>query len=690
MKKILVIYIVFVAALLFYFSYDSYNYMNYGRISNIQNEITDDLYMCKIDINNIQIKEQVANSIIEFIDEKNIQMVLRQIEILDDGTIIYNNYLYANDNTWIYDTVRMTSGDKINFLEFNDSQEYLSSDFNDKDAVGTFSSYDNTYFIHENEVFRFYNARTSLINLSDENFSVSLHGYEDADELSQVLNNQFQRDISCEVGKPHGGTEADLLSVYKQPEITFALVCSFAVMGLVIICIVIKNKREILIRRMNGENPIYICSKLYLRTLLLGFVFFIMTVGIIWLIFIGQWDKYYIELFNDMKQFSLYAFLSIPCLLILSGLYVYYTVDIRELKNSQSLKLMNYLNYIFKIGMSIFLIMPFMTSLNAAIPHVNKYMYVTSNENDLRQYWRFGFSDAAQEEMNKIYQKSSYIDMTDYNYMSDINAIMKTGVESPEETMNVPLVKVNDNYIKDYIIYDLNNQIIDVSALPEKTMLIPERYQNTELTPSRLYRGDNKVIVKDTGTYNNLQARHSVYLLENPIVMVIHEYNSSDVAWNSMYFKAETDQEYHEIRQFIDNITQKPYRLFNTTADINNYLVNAHQIFVELFSKLFIYGFVYLLFVLQFMTLYMQDHKKEMSLNYMFGKSKLDRYGNMFIINICIYMIVILLAVLWQGIPFMMCVKFSLIFFIFDTVLMLIYIKLFERKSIVLSLKGEY
>lgn len=47
----------------------------------------------------------------------------------------------------------------------------------------------------------------------------------------------------------------------------------------------------------------------------------------------------------------------------------------------------------------------------------------------------------------------------------------------------------------------------------------------------------------------------------------------------------------------------------------------------------------------------------------MLGKSKWDRYGNMFIINVCIYLCIILLGVLWQNIALSMCLEFSAIFF---------------------------
>ncbi|WP_050637433.1 hypothetical protein [Candidatus Stoquefichus sp. SB1] len=689
MKKILIIYIVFVASLLFYMSYDSYNYMNCARIANISNKITEELFICNIDVDDSLAIAEVFNTINEFAYKENTEFVLNENIVEDDGTMLYNKYLYATDNQWIYDTVRMTSGQKIDFMKKATSQDYLSSNKNDKQAKGTFSSYDNTYFAYENEVYRFYSAKSSVENMKSKSFSVDMVDAENANKLSERLIEKYGNHLKCEVNHPYGGSESDILTVYRYSDIQFAFICSFAIMGIMMICIITKDKREILIRRMNGNNAFGICIRLYSQTLFVDFVVFVLTIIIIWCVLIGKWDSYYIELFNDMKRFSTYAFLSIPCLLILSGVYVHYTVDIRELKNNQSLKVMNNLNYLFKIGMSLFLIVPFVTSFHATLPHIIKYQYVQSNKEKIEQYWHFAFSEASPEEMNEIYKSCLYVDMTDYSHMSKINAIMKPGYDSGEGNMSVPLVTVNDNYLKDFTLFDLNNQKINIASLPEKTMLIPEQYQHTELTPSQMYEAENKIIVKNTGTHYNLQVRESNYKLDNPIVLLIHDY-SGDVSWNNIYFKAETKQKYNELHNYIQSITKKSYKLLNTSADITHYTISAQQVFTELFSKLFIYGFVYLLFILQFMTLYIQDCRKEMSIQYMLGKSKWDRYGNMFIINVCIYLCIILLGVLWQNIALSMCLEFSAIFFSFDSLLMFVYIKLFEKKSIVLSLKGEY
>ena len=278
MKKILIIYIVFVASLLFYMSYDSYNYMNCARIANISNKITEELFICNIDVDDSLAIAEVFNTINEFAYKENTEFVLNENIVEDDGTMLYNKYLYATDNQWIYDTVRMTSGQKIDFMKKAASQDYLSSNKNDKQAKGTFSSYDNTYFAYENEVYRFYSAKSSVENMKSKSFSVDMVDAENANKLSERLIEKYGNHLKCEVNHPYGGSESDILTVYRYSDIQFAFICSFAIMGIMMICIITKDKREILIRRMNGNNAFGICIHLYSQTLFVDFVVFVLTI----------------------------------------------------------------------------------------------------------------------------------------------------------------------------------------------------------------------------------------------------------------------------------------------------------------------------------------------------------------------------------------------------------------------------
>ena len=145
----------------------------------------------------------------------------------------------------------------------------------------------------------------------------------------------------------------------------------------------------------------------------------------------------------------------------------------------------------------------------------------------------------------------------------------------------------------------------------------------------------------------------------------------------------------NELENEISKITDQDYRISSVKSDINNYNVKAQNIFINTFSKIVMCLALYALFIFQFASLYIQDNKKELSIMYLSGKTKFNRYGNIFISNLCIYLLIILIAVLYKKIMFMLCMEFAIIFFVFDMIFLLLFIRHFERKSIVANLKGE-
>lgn len=184
MKKILTIYVILIASMLFYISYDSYNYMYYARISNIKNGISDNMKSLDISILNEQYKDQVVSAILEISNQNDIEFVVNDLLPSADGSMTYQTFIKTNSNEWIYDSIRLTSGKYINFT---DKQEvgYMSSDINDEDAFGTFSSFNDTYFEFEFEIFRYMNADVYLPQLENDIFSLWL----DSENVALVQNN---------------------------------------------------------------------------------------------------------------------------------------------------------------------------------------------------------------------------------------------------------------------------------------------------------------------------------------------------------------------------------------------------------------------------------------------------------------------------------------------------------------------
>ena len=161
MKKILVLYTIFMASILFYFSYDSYNFINYAKIMNMQNNLGNEITSFQIDILDKNYHQDILKTIATYANQNKIQYIVGDLIPSEDGSMLYYEYINIYDNDLFYDNVRMVSGKKIDFTDLN-NLGYISSNTNDKQATGTISSYNNTYFMHEFQVFQFKNANIYL------------------------------------------------------------------------------------------------------------------------------------------------------------------------------------------------------------------------------------------------------------------------------------------------------------------------------------------------------------------------------------------------------------------------------------------------------------------------------------------------------------------------------------------------
>lgn len=342
---------------------------------------------------------------------------------------------------------------------------------------------------------------------------------------------------------------------------------------------------------------------------------------------------------------------------------------------------MIYINVILKIAISIIIMMPLVTSLNQAYFNLEKYIYTKQHYQEYTDYYTFAYFEGNKEELEEVFQQNIYFDMSDYNYVSDINAYATTGMPNIENTENLPIIYVNKKYLENYHFVDNDNHDIDIDKINDQTILVPKKYQNKQI-----HETGTIIKVKNTHQHYNLNLRQNAYYVDEPIIVIYTNSNSTINSSQGLFLKAKNR---NELENAISKITDQDYRILSVKADINNYNVKAQNIFINTFSKIVMCLALYALFIFQFASLYIQDNKKELSIMYLSGKTKFNRYGNIFISNLCIYLLIILIAVLYRKIMFMLCMEFAIIFFVFDMIFLLLFIRHFERKSIVANLKGE-
>lgn len=686
MKKVLLCFVVFIASLLFYYSYDSYNYINYARIINIENRMSDVYHRYDYVIENTDKKEEILLTIKNYAEEKNITLYLHDNPISDDGSLMYDYYFHTNNQKWIYDTLHFIKGNKIDFTDINE-EGYLTNDEKDKKASGYFTSYDNNYFIKESEVFHFKTFNT-ITDIHNNYLNIVFASNTDAKALEKELIQKYNDVISISYLGPsletNGGSETSILKVYRNDDIVFAFCVSFVILLLILICIISKDKREIMIRRMNGNNVFKMTMEMYFKILVFAVILFVGTFVVWWYFKIGEYNDYYIELLNDLKRFTLYAIIVVPILIFITAIYMRFTTNILELKNVRSAKKLLYMNYIVKVGMSVLLITPLMTCVHIVIPQLQKYHYISNHKEMYIN--QFGISNI--REINEVGKKEimkyPYCDMDDYSIYSD----PKLQKDFDEEIWaKNPYMIANEAYLKDHIFYDEKGNKIDLHTLSNKTAFIPLKYKNKEKVDG-LGNAKEKIYVKDTGTHYNLYPLNYQYKIRDPVILFVNEYDSS-LNHNSVFLpKTETmDREYYE-NEFSNY--SKDFILKNRKREFTTYIYKSKSEMISLLSLIVIYIFMYSLFLTQYLILYFQDNRKELSIRYMLGQSRNERYKNIFIMNIILYFIILLLGIIWRHISFITCLQFIGIIFIFDTIVILFYILYFERKNAVSILKGEY
>ena len=688
MKKILLCFVIFASAMLFYYSYDSYNLINYARILNISNQMSKTSQFCNLDFVNLNDKKKMLNELVEFSRNNDIQFLLHDSPKNDDGRITYRNYIYTLSNDWIYQTIQMKSGDQIDFTN-GMSEGYLSSDINDSLAIGTYTSYDNSYFAKETEVIQL--ASTKHIDeLNWDQTYMVIDNKENAERLASHMNDKFGDDIFIELSYPHGGTEDDIISVYKTDEILLIAGCAFCIVFLILVCIVDKDKKEIVIRRANGQNVFIIGRLLYLKNLILSYAVFVLTFLLMWFLFIGKYNDYYHELLYDIERYCLFGIIAVWLLFILVSIYIDNTTSVLEMKNSQSSKKMLIINYGIKIGMTVILATPFIVNFQEVIPNIVKYKYISENEEKLMNFYKISNIERVSEEGCKEIMKYPYCNMEEYDLTNRSYFIENIKASDYDKyVMNVPLVVANQGYLKEYNFYEQSGQKLDLSKLQNKTLIIPEKWRNTKLTPANKYNSNDKIYVQSTGIIDNLSLSESYIKLHEPVILYVNLFQEYETPHNYIFLpKTKTkDLKYYETE------LSKYSDYFILSSNERNVAYNkakAETQAISLLTKITLYSILYILFVIQFVMLYLQDNRKELSIKYMIGKSKRDRYVDMFVIDLCICLFGLLIGVITKFNQFGIGIQFIGVVFIFDSILITLFIRRFERKSIVLSLKGEY
>ena len=458
---------------------------------------------------------------------------------------------------------------------------------------------------------------------------------------------------------------------------------------------------------------------------------------VIYLAFYGQLSNTYYFIFKFTLFICLVTFLSIvgcslPCYFVRYG-------SISEiLKNKKPINIILNCNMFFKIVTISLCISSIVTAMSMlkGLHNVNedKLKWIQSaNFGYIRNssMWEKSqdLNDTESEKYKKFFQLNNskggiYVDL----YLPD-----KLNSSQPI-TDNQPTMVVNNNYLLNNPVYDINGNQINIPEHFTRNMniLVPEKLRNHH---NEIYDYYRRLYIKDRklGNYdvnilyvqnNQKLFTYNIYItpwIYEPIIEVISYNNMPSYFYfnvsSSYYPKFENiENPYEELKSDlvesgIDSTILSINSLYNQVAD----LIERHE--QQTYNSIYVlilYIVLLILCIAEFAGIYFEKNKYYNSILKIYGYKFIKRITHFFIINGLVWVITISCILIFnfflnQHIPVRIGQIFDMIgynpsmfvhfvnkplfilvcFFIIDLILSGIFIKFYEKKKITTVLKGE-
>lgn len=682
MKKIISLCIIFITAILFYYAYDSLNYIHYSKIISLENGLSAGKTVYSFSFKDETEAFEAIQDMAVFASQNDIQFLSKSLIPNEEGTYLYHYYVQTSDDAWIYERIRLTGGTKLDLCDPT-IKGYLSSDSGDTAALGTYAAYDNRYFRHENEVIRIMNI--SNADRIESSFSLYFQSTQQARKALQYLSFHYPDAVVQSHSGGGGGSDADIESTYQNKQILLTAFCSLLIIVMSLLCLIVKDKKEILILKMQGHSALSIVCRLYLKFLFFLFLLFCITLGLLACIVLPSFDVYFGELFDQMVRYTATAAIMLPLILVCSCIYIRQTTNLLELKNGESTQWMNRINFILKIAISTVILFPFITAFNKLIPNIQKLHYLHANKEKLTDLSTFSYFNGSSEELQGLYDQTIYFDMSDYATFSNFASYMFEGIslkDAYDQEESLPLLYVNTTYLlsRQLTFYDEQQQCIPINRFKGKTYLIPSAKKD-------LYKpNDGEIIyVKHTGRHYNLDASQALYTVNDPILIVYGQYKGMNIYPTSVMFPGMGRK---EIDAMVEQTTQRPFLIHSMKANVSRSITFCENNIISSGTTIVMFGILYTLFIIQFCYLYIDNNRKMFAVSYLCGKTRIQRYGKLWLIDMLVYLSVILAAKVQLQVPFALSLKFTVLFFLFDSMVLLLFIRKTEKKYLIPTLRG--
>lgn len=702
MKKLSVIMSVLLSTLFFITVFFSLGNQNFMTI------IDTNAYFNTVDLSKgkaiqIYLKEEVAS------DEECqnfFYQLFKKYHAVAVGTAQYRGIELENTATYVYAETNIYEGQfeskdqvQIDYSSNTETSYYTSDPLNQQGALidylnPMFYNYSNVISYHPWHQAKNYRMPV-LINvdgisveefqkeIKDTPWEKSLRDVKELDSYS-IKNSVTEEGIQFD--------SYHLLSV--------SMGLSFASLLLMMIVEIVKHKKYVAVAQLNGISKTNIIKKKFSTYLLSIFCGFSVSQLLLLYFVSGPYRNINRELYQVIGLAIVGFF--VLMLIVIAFLYGYLWMfcDFKDLKKKKMNLMSIRINIILKIILTVGLISPFVSlakdSYHQMIRTVAMYQMKEESQhryqviNNVESYQTQSDIEMIMKINQFVVQECHGKTFDFFDWMLHYHDAQKDGVK---EEYEIPYVVVNRNYLKDYQIKnDENHKIIDTDALTKGVLLVPKRYENTaslqnyinQLHPSqtiwiedldRSLRPLKFSEVDEAGEY-----------LNNPIIYLYDEQDEMSAYYMSDYYVDTDDLQGIEEKLKAQKLDQTIY-FISMLPEIEREFNKQFITFTSMAFLFFGYLCVYLTFVFQSVFVYLDVYQKKLSIQYLQGYSYAKRYYEIYILNLCAYILAGIAVYMLYEIALTAILYYILFFGLIEILFIIYQIRRFERHSGLKALK---
>lgn len=692
MKKLIYGFIVFISIFIFYMDYNVRSGMEYDNINNLQDLIAKnegkDILQLEFNVENPKFYDIFFKY--AYSQEQTIAVARSNQDT--DLSIYQNYYIYSCEPSKTFSTLYLENDKYIDFSK--QTKEYYTSILDDK-------SINHIDYLNKNYHKDYYHKITiyqleQLLNDKSENQLMYAYIYTDdiMKTIHDVENSQLAPYLS--EGWKDNQYEPVEETEYDNELMLKLLFISAVTVLILTICEMIKNKKEIMIRKMYGMSSTYILNKMFLPQFVISLLLYIITNVLMFSFLIGHIRSTTHLLIESQVQYFLLFFILNLVLYSIIYLFIRFTRNINHVKQDGTLKYVAYLNYCLKIIVIIVIMGPIISFVELGMREVKSATFLLTNKDILRnQLFISGIRDVdGKDMMTSIKEIKEYFKSKGAIYQDFFQDEVSEEMDTHDDTMNMkPYLIVNKEYLKMYNLQNENGNLIDLETLQDNTLLVPEKYKNEDFTsycdtincPIVMIENGNTYINRDpvTALDNNFNKKDAIILVKDLTD------SSSKWAYPFMLLKEEPQQISVVLSELKEKGLLDAVDIENTSSRYDLVFQQIKDNCIYLISLLIVYTIVILTFLYQTIFMYFISNKEEFALRYLFGNNFVERHGKMVIINATAYIIPLLIGTYIFNIDITKIIIFIAIAILFEIISSLVLVKKFEKRNITGILKGE-